>query len=415
MAAPTDMTLGRFDKSFLIHMIKDFFVVLLLVTLIEFGFKAGKVYWDYHSKGEAQALAVAEELADNIRAIMLNEGGPVAARTIYPILDKNWQDLGYEIAIIPSDLTVEAISENFNFVPTGIPMMSMAEATHKAASVSVEASSRVCIRCHTGASIGDELGTVVVRNYLARDFALWWEDVRLTLGLAVGKIVLHSFLLFLILRARMEPLLRLRAVVSALSKAFGSLDQRAEVRTADEFGVLARDLNVFLDRSARLIQELDGVLGRVVQVNDDIIQVQTQLRGQIETVVASSRALERGAMLGAQREPRLSAAWFDAARQSVAQLQAALPDGDGASETAALIDSLRAVVESAEAQIGNSEQMYRGLAALGDEAEALRGAMAEMMRLEERMKSVIDTGTQLVTRLQPKTDRAADRDVSLPV
>jgi len=39
-------------------------------------------------------------------------------------------------------------------------------------------------------------------------------------GLAVGKIVLHAVLLFLNLRARMEPLLRLRAVVSSLSKTY---------------------------------------------------------------------------------------------------------------------------------------------------------------------------------------------------
>lgn len=74
MAAPTNMTIGRFDKSFLIHMIKDFFIVLVIVTIIEFGFKAGKVYWDYQSTGEEQALEVADELADNVRSIMLNEG-----------------------------------------------------------------------------------------------------------------------------------------------------------------------------------------------------------------------------------------------------------------------------------------------------------------------------------------------------
>ena len=57
------------------------------------------------------------------------------------------------------------------------------------------------------------------------------NPVQIAAGLAVGKIVLHSFLLFLILRARMEPLLRLRAEVSSLSKAYGALNQRAEIRT----------------------------------------------------------------------------------------------------------------------------------------------------------------------------------------
>jgi hypothetical protein len=37
---------------------------------------------------------------------MRNEGGPVAARTIYPILERNWTDLGYAVAIVPSDVTI---------------------------------------------------------------------------------------------------------------------------------------------------------------------------------------------------------------------------------------------------------------------------------------------------------------------
>lgn len=403
MAAPTNDTLGRFDKSFLIHMIKDFFVVLVIVSILEFGLKAGKVYWDYVSDGENQALAVAEELADNVESIMLNEGGPVAARTMYPILNKNWQDLGYEIGIVPSDGTVQAIAQNFGYTPQGIPVNIMSDGEHKAATVSIRASS-FCLSCHTQAQVGDELGYVVVRNYLGRDFALWWEDVRLTLGLGVGKIVLHSILLFLILRARMEPLLRLRAVVSALSKAYSNLDQRAEVKTADEFGVLARDLNVFLDRISGVVAELDSVLHRVVDVNDDIVQVQGDLRGQIDGVVTNTRALERGAMLTAKREPRLSEEWFEAMKRSVVDLDVALDDAPNREEAATLLETLRSVITGAEAQIAASERMYGELAELGDEAEALKGSMAEMTRLEERLKAVIENGRVLVQRLRPSVE-----------
>ena len=266
-----DQTLGRFDKSFLIHMIKDFFLVLLLVMILEFALKAGKVYWDYHSNGEAQALEVADELSDNVISIMTNSGGPVAATTVYPILDKNWKDLGYEIAIEPSAKTLVAIEERFSYTPIGIPKAAMADGEHKAASIDIKAVA-FCTGCHFNASVGDVLGTVTVRNYLSRDFEIWWEDVKLTLGLALGKITLHSILLFLILRARMEPLLRLRSVVSTLSKAYTDLGQRAEVRTSDEFGVLARDLNVFLDRIETLLGELGKVLSKVVNVNDDILR-----------------------------------------------------------------------------------------------------------------------------------------------
>ena len=407
MLDQSNPTIGRFDKSFLIHMIKDFFVVLILVTVLEFAMKAGKVYWDYTSNGEAEALEVADELASNVRSIMLNEGGPVAASTLYPILEQNWNELGYEIAIEPSTITLTGINEAFGYVPMGIPTTGMAEGENKMATVDIRASD-VCTSCHLGASVGDTLGTVTVRNYLARDFQIWWEDVKLTLGLAVGKIVLHSILLFLILRARMEPLLRLRSVVSALSKAYTDLGQRADVRTSDEFGVLARDLNVFLDRISRLVDELDNVLNQVVNVNDDIIQIQGDLRQQIDRVVSNSRSIERDAMLSAKREPRLSNAWFDAVKNAVGDLDRALVEKSAAPEAADLLENLRAVVVNAEAQIENSEKVYVSLAELGDEAETLKGPMAEMTRLEERMKAIIETGTSLVGRLKPSTSKPAE-------
>ena len=391
--------IGRFDKSFLIHMIKDFFLVLVLVSIIEFALKAGSVYWDYQANGEDQAMEVAQELTDNVISIMTNSGGPVAARTIYPILEKNWTDLGYEIAIVPSAITVRSIEKTFQFTPQGIPIDGMADEEHKTATIEIVAS-EVCTSCHVGAIAGDPLGHITVRNYLGRDFAMWWQDVKLSLGLAVGKIVVHSIILFLILRARMEPLLRLRSVVSTLSKAYTDLNQRAEVRTADEFGVLARDLNVFLDRITRLVDELDIVLHKVVNVNDDIIQIQMDLRSRIDSVVQNTRAIERNAMLTAKREPKLSDAWFDAVKRSVIELDAALKKVQVGPNAEPLLENLRSVVSNAEVQIQNSEQLYRSLADLGDEADALRRPMAEMTRLEERMQAIIETGSQLVGRLK---------------
>ncbi len=408
-----DQTLGRFDKSFLIHMIKDFFVVLLLITVLEFTLKAGKVFWDYHTNGESQALVVAEELVSNVQSIMSNSGGPVAASTLYPILEKNWKELGYEIAISPSPTTASAIEKNFGFAPQGIPYARMADGRNKSASIDVRAVT-LCLNCHTQAVVGDVLGTVTVRNYLSRDFQLWWADVKLTLGLAVGKIVMHSILLFLILRARMEPLLRLRSVVSALSKAYTDLGQRAEVRTSDEFGVLSRDLNVFLDRIENLLEELGDVLNRVVTVNDDIMQVQSDLRVQIDSVVGKSRALERDAMLSAKREPRLSNAWFDSVKRSISDLDNALPENQPNTQVVDLLEDLRTVVYNAEEQIKNSENIYIKLGSLGDEAENLKGPMSEMTRLEERMQSIVETGTTLVRRLRPQYKTPSDTKQTSP-
>lgn len=403
--AASDARIGRFDQSFLIQMIKDFAVILLLVAVLEFTIKAALVVYDFSFHGEAEAEARAEEIADNVRSIMRNEGGPVAARTLYPILERNLGDLGYVIAIEPAAITVAAIEEGFGFTPRGVPAEAWPEGRFKSASVAVEAEA-FCLACHTTASVGDVLGTVEVRNYLSRDLALWWDGVKITAGFAAGKIILHSILLFVLLRARLEPLMSLRAVVSGLARAYGGLDQRAEIRSADEFGALSRDLNQFLDRITQLIGELDEVLRRVVAVNNDIVAIQSRMRVQVDGFVSKTHATERRAMLNARREPMLSEAWFRAIRNSVAELDQALaradgaPDGAGAGE---LVAALAAVVDHAEAQIRSNEALYEDLAELGASSGAFQTAVAEMARLEERLASIVETGAGLVRRLRPES------------
>ncbi|MFK7893227.1 MAG: HAMP domain-containing protein [Granulosicoccus sp.] len=392
-------SIGRFDKSFLVHMIKDFFFVLLLVTAIEFSIKAGLVYYNYHFDGENEAKAVAEDLADNVISIMRNEGGPVAARTLYPILNDNWTELGYTIAVEPAEVTIKSIEASFGYTPRGIPAENWPEGSFKSHQTDIVAEA-FCLGCHSQASVGEVLGSVTVRNYLSRDFALWLEDVRLTAMLAAGKILLHSLLLFLILRARMEPLLELRSVVSNLARAYGRLDHRAAIKTSDEFGVLARDLNLFLDRITNIISELDIVLNKVVVANDDIIAVQGNLRETVDAVVTGIRQLERNAMLSAKQEPRLSNEWFDAIRGSIESFDGTLGKFEDTSSASDLLDSLRQVVTNAEAQTRSNEVIYTKLADIGDQSETLKDSTLEMIRLEERLKSIIESCSTLVGRLQ---------------
>jgi len=392
--------IGRFDQSFLIHMIRDFFVILMLVTVLEFALKATMVYYKFRISGPSDAARVAEDLADNIRSIMRNEGGPVAARTVYPILQRNWEDLGYSIAITPAPVTVRSIEAAFDFTPQGIPRGDWSDAAHNSATLAITAEP-FCLACHTEASVGEVLGEVTVHRYLGTDFAQWVHDMRLTGLLALAKIVLHSVLLFLILRARLEPLLGLRAVVSTLARAYGGLTHLAEIRTADEFGVLARDLNLFLDRINRLMGELDEVLQRVISVNDDIVSIQSDLRDRIDSLTGRIRRLERSAMLNAKAEPRLSHAWFNAARRAVADLESKSQAPEHPSDIGSIIEDLRAVVENAEVQIATGEKVFADLGELGDDSENLKDVMSEMIRLEERMKNIVETGSVLVHRIRP--------------
>ncbi|MEO1139525.1 MAG: HAMP domain-containing protein [Pseudomonadota bacterium] len=395
-------SIGRFDKSFLIHMIRDFFVILVIVTVVEFSLKAALVYYNYVANGTEDAAIVAEDLAENVRSIMRNEGGPVAARTMYPILETNWSDLGYVIAIEPADVTVESIEDGFGFTPRGIPAENWPDGNYRDFQISIVAE-EFCLACHTQANVGDTLGTVTVRNYLSRDFALWFQDVRLTAVLSAGKIVVHSFLLFLILRARLEPLMELRSVVSKLARAYGKLDHRAEIRTSDEFGVLARDLNLFLDRISVIVSELDAVLAKVVSANDNIIGIQSDLRASIDRVVSDVRHLERDAMLSAKREPRLSNEWFTAVRGQIADLDGAVSQHGASTSAADLLEALRQVVSDAEAKMASSEAVFRKLADIGDQSETLKDSMLEMTRLEERLQGIIETCGGLVRRLRPET------------
>jgi hypothetical protein len=395
--------LGGFDRSFLVVMIRDFFVILLLVTVAEFALKAAMVVWEFDTAGRAATEDAAREVADNVRAIMVNEGGPVAARALYPIMQSGMESLGFLMAIEPSRVTIDSIQESFGFPPRGVQPPAWPEGRYVEGVVEIRAEA-FCQTCHVRAQVGDVLGTVTVRHYLANDLAAWWKSLQITALLSLGKIVLHSVLLFLILKARMAPLLQLRDAVGGLSRAFGRLDRRVAVASRDEFGALSRDLNLFLERLQRVVAELDAVLRRVVAVNDDIVRIQTELRDRLDGFVAGVHRVERRAMLGARREPMLSAEWFDAMRDGVAALT--LPGANV--DPAAVAEKLRAVIAHAEAQVATNMQLFEDLAALGDDSERFRRDLSEMARLEERLQGVIETGTALLSRLQgPPPDPGA--------
>jgi len=391
---------GGFESSFLITMIRDFFIILVLVTALEFALKAALVVYEFDTAGATKAAEVADEVAGNVRAIMLNEGGPVAARALYPILERKFDELGFLVAIEPTPVTVASIEEMFGFRPRGVPAEDWPEGRHNEARAEIRAEA-FCQSCHVRAQIGDVLGVVTVRNYLDRDLESWWKSLQLSGALSMGKIVLHSLLLFLLLKARMAPLMRLRAVVGDLSRAFGGLNRRVAVGSRDEFGALSHDLNVFLDRISRIVADLDVMLRRVVTVNDDVMRLQSELRHKLDGFSAGVRRVERQAMTSARREPTLSAEWYDAMRAEVDNLR-----GVSNADPAAVYDKLSAVIALAERQMETNVAVFEALARLGEESETFRDDLAEMTRLEERMRGVIDTGAALLSRLRPGEEPA---------
>lgn len=281
---------GRFDRSFFFRLVSSFLLLTLAVAAVEMGLRFGVVIYRFQASAPQQTEAAAERLASDVRMIMLNRGGPVAARTVYPILDRNFQRAGLKIAIQPSSLTVSAIESQFDFTPRGVPV-AWPDGRHVEAKTELRAE-EFCLQCHTNAAVGDVLGTVVVRDYLSTRLANYWSDVRLSGGLNVVKIILHTVILFFLLRTLMGPLMSLRASVARLARGEAGVSARAEVVSSDEFGDLTHDLNVFLDRTDQLLSDLEDTLSGVSEVDERLKDLVVEITDQVEQMEVA--ALDAG-------------------------------------------------------------------------------------------------------------------------
>lgn len=273
----------RFDQSFVIRMIRDFLLALTIIIVVELGGRLLIARYEFAHEGKDTTELAAERLASDIRDIMLNQGGPTAARTVYPILRRHHENLGLEIAVEPSPLTVEAITQRFGFEPKGLEPRWSASTDYHEATLPLEAEV-FCTTCHVNARPGDVLGTVTVRNHRSVRMAEWWHEARVVSVVGMANVIVHTVVLFFLLRMRMEPLLQLRATVSRLAKGRLDLSRRTTAKSVDEFGELARDLNHFLDRLSYLVEDLDGVLHKVVAVNERLAHVSGTMGRQIGSV-----------------------------------------------------------------------------------------------------------------------------------
>jgi glycopeptide antibiotics resistance protein len=111
---------GQFDQSFMFHMIKDFFLLAMVVAAVELGIRYVALRYDFSQQEPARVERAAQQLASDVKAIMLNSGGPLAAQTVYPILNRNYDDLGLSIAVLPSAVTVESMLASFKMTALGL-------------------------------------------------------------------------------------------------------------------------------------------------------------------------------------------------------------------------------------------------------------------------------------------------------
>lgn len=374
MEKPDTATTSRFDDSFIIRTIRDFFIGLLLIFIVELGVRYAMMLWNFETAQQERTQAAAENLAGDVRSIMLNRGGPVAARTIYPILQRDHAQMSLQIAIEPSDDTVKAVRGMMQSEPRGIPA-DWPDGTHHEARVGMVAEP-FCIQCHSASKPGDTLGWVTVRNYRDSHVAQWLETVRLSGVFAMGNVIVDTIVLFFLLRLRMEPILSLRSVVSRLAKAGSDLSHRAPVRTEDEFGELAHDLNLFLDRLCHIIEDV----GRVLTGID-------KMAAQMETV---STGIDRQAT-------RLAAELPGVGTDAVA-LEALLEGLEAISAQIGLDGAARARVTRMRAD-WQAARERASEARVNEEIRALDGSAGDMRRLEERMRGLAGEGQRLLARL----------------
>lgn len=402
---------SRFEQSFMFHMIRDFFLLLVVVAVVELGIRYAVLLYDFRTAEPARVEQAAAQLGNDVKSIMLNSGGPTAAQTVYPILDRNYADLGLAIAVQPSAVTIESMKATRGMDPQGLQPR-WPEGAHQQASVSLKAE-QFCLSCHVKASVGEVLGTVTVRSYLARKEAVWWQEVRLTAGALSLKILVHTIVLLLLLKVRMAPLLALRSTVAALAKGVMDLSPRAGVKTEDEFGELAQDLNHFLDRIVLIVHDLDKILSEVVAVGERLGALNRHLEQQLDGLRDDSlRTLAEGAQRGL--DTQVAVARDGGAVEVLMQLldglaaSGQLPPqtADTLRQQAARLrerfDSVARAIELAAPPVQVTQAQSAGYQAF---AQSLR----EMALLEASMQSVAESGQRVLQRLQMGRERLTAR------
>ena len=61
-----EASFGRFEQSFMFHMIRDFFLLLIVVAGLELGIRYAVVVYDFKSNEPQRVDQAAQQLADDV-------------------------------------------------------------------------------------------------------------------------------------------------------------------------------------------------------------------------------------------------------------------------------------------------------------------------------------------------------------
>jgi len=202
----------------------------------------------------------------------------------------------------------------------------------------------------------------------------------------------------------MESLLSLRSTVAVLAKAGTRLSHRAPIKSRDEFGELARDLNLFLDRVNHVIEDLSGVLTKIVALNKRLTQVHDQMVHYFKSVDEEVNRVTKRAFVARKEDPLLSAEWADSVDVVVSVLQTVQKEGGVTpalgEKLQRMSHQLRETVSRAQTLFQNFEAVGTGLIDLSGNLHDFSHWLEEMAIIEEKMQGISEQGQTLLERLR---------------
>jgi methyl-accepting chemotaxis protein len=366
------------------------------------GLRYVAILYEFKNNEPSRVQEIADKLSNDIRSIMLNAGGPTAARTIYPIIDKNYNDLGFLVAVEPSQITVDSIMVSQNMEAFGLQQL-WPSGHHTEAKVDISAE-QYCLGCHIKAKVGDILGTVTVRSYFDRKLDVWLEEVEVAAGVLSMNILIHTLVLFLLLKIRMQPLLDLRSTVSNLARGLVDISPRTNTNSEDEFGELATDLNHFLDRITLVVRDLDNILGEVLSVGDRLNVLTKQLNSQCLEMRGVLFPVDREGENGTKKL-ELIAAREAGAVGSIKGTALALTNKNGSKaknlneEFSLLLSQLESAFTELHSGVREMAESEKKRGKNLDRYDLFLNALKEMALLEATMQRVAKNGRETLRRI----------------
>ena len=203
-------------------------------------------------------------------------------------------------------------------------------------------------------------------------------------------------------------------MITLLAKGASDLSHRAAIKSHDEFGELARDLNLFLDRIDHVVEDLGSILTKVMALNHRLNQVQTQMQDEYEQAESQLQAATGQLFDTRSRTVAENTRWLNAMTLAMTSLQSLaaemnLPEPLQKNLQRCAID-LETLVEYAQSD-PQKEGTGQQLVELAQRFQNFSHFMAEMAVLEEKMSEIAEEGQVLLNRLR---GAAKAREANLP-